>query len=111
MSTLPISMGNSQRPMFLFPLLAVGITPILGKFVDYKGKAASMLVIGSLLLIACQGEDSRVIQHAKQCHKPEACAAENLAEVAHTLTIFPASTNSASRLSMKACPHPPNSRP
>ena len=37
----------------MFPLLAVGITPILGKYVDYKGKAASMLVIGSLLLIAC----------------------------------------------------------
>lgn len=37
----------------VFPLLAVGITPILGKFVDHKGKAASMLVLGSLLLIAC----------------------------------------------------------
>ena len=37
----------------VFPLLAVGITPILGNYVDYKGKAASMLVIGSLLLIAC----------------------------------------------------------
>ena len=37
----------------VFPLLAVGITPILGKFVDFKGKAASMLVLGSLLLIAC----------------------------------------------------------
>ncbi len=36
-----------------FPLLAVGITPILGKYVDYKGKAASMLVLGALLLIAC----------------------------------------------------------
>ncbi len=37
----------------VFPLLAVGITPILGKYVDFKGKAASMLVLGSLLLIAC----------------------------------------------------------
>lgn len=37
----------------VFALLAVGITPILGNYVDYKGKAASMLVIGSLLLIAC----------------------------------------------------------
>ena len=35
------------------PLLAVGITPILGNYVDHKGKAASMLVLGSLLLIAC----------------------------------------------------------
>lgn len=37
----------------VFPLLAVGITPILGKYVDYKGKAASMLVLGALLLIFC----------------------------------------------------------
>lgn len=37
----------------VFPLLAVGITPILGKFVDHKGKAASMLVFGALLLIIC----------------------------------------------------------
>ena len=37
----------------VFPLLAVAITPKLGKYVDHKGKAASMLVFGSLLLIAC----------------------------------------------------------
>ncbi|MDE6555892.1 MAG: MFS transporter [Duncaniella sp.] len=37
----------------VFPLLAVGITPILGNYVDHKGKAATMLVVGSLLLIAC----------------------------------------------------------
>ena len=36
-----------------FPLLAVLITPILGSYVDHKGKAASMLVLGSLLLIGC----------------------------------------------------------
>ena len=29
------------------------ITPILGSYVDHKGKAASMLVLGSLLLIGC----------------------------------------------------------
>ena len=37
----------------VFPLLAVAITPKLGKYVDYKGKAASMLVMGSILLILC----------------------------------------------------------
>ena len=37
----------------VLPLLAVAITPKLGKYVDYKGKAASMLVIGSILLILC----------------------------------------------------------
>jgi len=45
---------QSASAMFaVFPLLAVGITPILGHYVDYKGKAASMLVFGSLLLIIC----------------------------------------------------------
>ncbi len=47
-------MRQSASAVFaVFPLLAVGITPILGNYVDHKGKAASMLVLGSLLLIAC----------------------------------------------------------
>jgi len=47
-------MRQSAASIFaVFPLLAVGITPILGNYVDHKGKAASMLVFGSLLLIAC----------------------------------------------------------
>jgi len=37
----------------VFPLLAVGITPILGNYIDRKGKAASMLMLGSILLIIC----------------------------------------------------------
>ena len=47
-------MRQSAESIFaVFPLLAVLITPILGSYVDHKGKAASMLVLGSLLLIAC----------------------------------------------------------
>lgn len=47
-------MRQSAETVFaVFPLLAVGITPILGNYVDHKGKAASMLVVGSLLLIFC----------------------------------------------------------
>ena len=47
-------MRQSAESIFaVFPLLAVGITPILGNYVDHKGKAATMLVLGSLLLIAC----------------------------------------------------------
>ena len=47
-------MCQSAASIFaVFPLLAVGITPILGKYVDHKGKAASMLVFGALLLIIC----------------------------------------------------------
>lgn len=47
-------MRQSAETVFaVFPLLAVGITPILGNYVDHKGKAASMLVLGSVLLILC----------------------------------------------------------
>ncbi len=47
-------MRQSAAAIFaVFPLLAVGITPILGNYVDHKGKAASMLIFGSLLLIIC----------------------------------------------------------
>ncbi|NLC75549.1 MAG: major facilitator superfamily domain-containing protein 1, partial [Clostridiales bacterium] len=47
-------MRQSAESIFsVFPLLAVGITPILGKYVDNKGKAASMLMFGSILLIIC----------------------------------------------------------
>ena len=44
---------SAETVFAVFPLLAVGITPILGNYVDHKGKAASMLVMGSILLIAC----------------------------------------------------------
>ncbi|MCF0199435.1 MAG: MFS transporter [Bacteroidaceae bacterium] len=45
--------GAAETVFAVFPLLAVAITPILGSYVDHKGKAATMLVMGSLLLIAC----------------------------------------------------------
>ncbi len=45
--------GTAETIFAVFPLLAVAITPVLGNYVDHKGKAASMLVIGSLLLILC----------------------------------------------------------
>jgi len=44
---------SAETVFAVFPLLAVGITPIIGKYVDTKGKAASMLMIGSILLITC----------------------------------------------------------
>lgn len=47
-------MRQSAESVFaVFPLLAVAITPVLGNYIDHKGKAASMLVLGSLLLIFC----------------------------------------------------------
>ena len=47
-------MRQSAESIFaVFPLLAVLITPILGSYVDHRGKAATMLILGSLLLIFC----------------------------------------------------------
>ena len=47
-------MRQSAESIFaVFPLLAVLITPILGGYLDHHGKGASMLVLGSILLIAC----------------------------------------------------------
>jgi len=59
-------MRQSAETIFaVFPLLAVGITPILGKYVDTKGKAASMLMIGSILLIVCHLTFAFVLPLAK----------------------------------------------
>lgn len=44
---------SAESIFAVFPLLAVGITPILGKYIDHKGKAASMLMLGSILLVTC----------------------------------------------------------
>ena len=45
--------GSAESVFAVFPLLAVAITPILGNYVDHKGKAATMLMLGSILLVAC----------------------------------------------------------
>lgn len=45
--------GTEESIFAVFPLLAVAITPILGNYVDHKGKAATMLMLGSILLVAC----------------------------------------------------------
>jgi MFS family permease len=45
--------GTAETIFAVFPLLAVAITPILGSYIDHKGKAASMLMLGSILLVIC----------------------------------------------------------
>ena len=37
----------------VFPLLAVCVTPILGNFIDRNGKATTLLILGSILLMVC----------------------------------------------------------
>ena len=38
---------------FVFPLGAAAVTPILGNFLDKKGKGATMLIFGAILMIIC----------------------------------------------------------
>ena len=58
--------GTAESIFAVFPLLAVAITPILGNYVDHKGKAASMLMIGSLLLIICHLSFAFILPHFKE---------------------------------------------
>ena len=48
-----LGIDNGAQLFSCFPILAMILTPFLGGFIDRKGKAASMLMIGSLIMIAC----------------------------------------------------------
>lgn len=44
---------QAGRIFFVFPLGAAAITPLLGNYLDRKGKGASMLMLGAVLMIVC----------------------------------------------------------
>lgn len=48
-----ISPENASNIFRWFPIGAAVITPFLGSFLDHKGKGATMLIWGALLLICC----------------------------------------------------------
>ena len=48
-----LDITNGAQLFSCFPILAMVLTPFLGAFIDRKGKAASMLMVGSLIMIAC----------------------------------------------------------
>ena len=48
-----LSIESGAQLFRCFPILAMILTPFLGAFIDNKGKAASMLMVGSLVMIAC----------------------------------------------------------
>ena len=48
-----ISPSDASNIFRWFPIGAAAITPFLGSFLDHKGKGATMLMLGSLLLIGC----------------------------------------------------------
>ena len=51
--TLQIPTVEAADLIRWFPILAMLLTPFLGSFLDYKGKGASMLMLGALIMIAC----------------------------------------------------------
>ncbi len=50
---LQISATQAADIFRWFPMGAVILTPLLGAFLDYKGKGATMLIVGAILMIAC----------------------------------------------------------
>ncbi|HAZ74775.1 MAG TPA: MFS transporter [Rikenellaceae bacterium] len=51
--TLAIDAASAAKLFSCFPILAMAMTPLLGIFLDRKGKGATMLMIGSVIMIAC----------------------------------------------------------
>ncbi len=50
---LGITAEQAGQVFFVFPLGAAAITPFLGNYLDRKGKGATMLIFGALLMIVC----------------------------------------------------------
>ena len=51
--TLNITNAEAAGLFKWFPILAMVLTPFLGAFIDYKGKGASMMLLGAVIMIAC----------------------------------------------------------
>ena len=51
--TLQITNDEAAGLFKWFPILAMVLTPFLGAFIDFKGKGASMMLLGSIIMIAC----------------------------------------------------------
>ena len=50
---LQFSAEQAGLVFFVFPLGAAAVTPFLGNFLDRKGKGATMLILGAMLMIIC----------------------------------------------------------
>ncbi|MBQ0076688.1 MAG: MFS transporter [Bacteroidales bacterium] len=51
--TLAISNAEASGLFKWFPILAMVLTPFLGLYIDYKGKGATMMLLGAVIMIAC----------------------------------------------------------
>ena len=51
--TLGIDAESAARLFSCFPILAMVLTPFLGALLDFRGKGATMLMVGAVIMIAC----------------------------------------------------------
>jgi nitrate/nitrite transporter NarK len=51
--TLGIDAASAAQMFSVFPILAMVLTPVLGGFLDRKGMGATMLMVGSVIMVAC----------------------------------------------------------
>jgi nitrate/nitrite transporter NarK len=51
--TLNIPSDEASGLFKWFPILAMVLTPFLGMFIDYKGKGASMMMVGAVIMVVC----------------------------------------------------------
>ena len=51
--TLMIENDEASGLFKWFPILAMVLTPFLGMFIDYKGKGASMMMVGAIIMVIC----------------------------------------------------------
>ena len=51
--TLNVDAATASQLFSCFPILAMVLTPFLGAFLDFKGKGASMLMAGAIIMIVC----------------------------------------------------------
>ncbi len=51
--TLQVDAEVAARIFSCFPILAMILTPLLGALLDFRGKGASMLMIGAVIMICC----------------------------------------------------------
>lgn len=64
-NNLGISEEEAGMIFFVFPLGAAAITPFLGNFLDRKGKGATMLIFGALLMIICHSTFAYILPVTK----------------------------------------------
>ena len=62
---LDFTAEQASYVFFVFPLGAAAVTPFLGNFLDHKGKGATMLILGALLMILCHTTFALVLPATK----------------------------------------------